>query len=145
MVRERPGGIAQLCDLVDEHGDALEADFQQFYRLDLADVWRGAMSPRRALVLAEQLAYEPHSRYRAFALGGPEYIGWDRLAPQLAELIDATNLGTVVAIKAAGGKSEAPPPYPRPAPPKIAKDDVEEQPLTIDNFDIAAAIRAFSS
>ena len=38
-----------------EHGEAVEADFQRYYHLDLLDLWRGLITPRKAAVLAMQL------------------------------------------------------------------------------------------
>lgn len=44
-----------LAHMLREHCDALEADFQRFYGLDLCDLWRGQITPRKAAVLAVQL------------------------------------------------------------------------------------------
>jgi len=33
----------------------LEADFHRFYQLDLCDLWRGGLTPRKAAVLARNL------------------------------------------------------------------------------------------
>ena len=38
-----------------EHGEAVEADFQRYYHLDLLDLWRGLITPRKAAVLVTQL------------------------------------------------------------------------------------------
>ena len=37
------------------HYEAVEADFQRFYGLDLGELWTGEMGPRRAARLASQL------------------------------------------------------------------------------------------
>ncbi len=134
MVHRGAGGIRGLCDLLDKYGDEIEADFTQFYRLDIADVWRGALSPRRALVLASRLADVPDSRYRAEALGGREYLGWDRIATLLADLNDAITDNSVVTVKAAGGKATRPDPYPRPMAEAEAEETIDVP--TIDDFPI---------
>lgn len=41
-----------------EHGTKLEADFQRFYHLDLADLYRGTLGARKAAVLAVHLPPE---------------------------------------------------------------------------------------
>lgn len=41
-----------------EHGTKLEADFQRFYHLDLADLYRGKLGARKAAVLAVHLPPE---------------------------------------------------------------------------------------
>jgi hypothetical protein len=136
--------MTQLCELVDEYQGALEADFAQFYSgLDLADVWRGALTKRRALELAEQLAFEPRSRYRAQALGGAEFIGHDKVAILLSDLYDALNGNTVVTAKAAGGKPKTPDPYPRPEVKKPAESGGVNTTVdvpTIDEFPIHLVI-----
>ena len=135
MVPRPAGGIRGLCDLLDEFGDAIEADFTQFYSgLDIADVWRGLLSPRRALVLAEQLGFIPGSRFRALTLGSLDFVGWDRATTVLADIHDALVDNSVVTIKSAGGKSQRPDPYPRPAAYKAA--DVEVEVMDIDDFPI---------
>lgn len=125
MVPGADGGIKQLCDLVDEFGDELEADFTQFYQLDIADVWRGQLSPRRVLVLAGQLGTVPGSRFRALTLGGADFVGWTRDSEILADVHDAIVDNSLVTSKVAGGKPGAPTPYPRP----LRKED---RPQTVD-------------
>ena len=41
-----------------EHGTKLEADFQRFYHIDLADLYRGTLGARKAAVLAVHLPPE---------------------------------------------------------------------------------------
>jgi len=134
VVHGRAGKIRELCELVDKYGDELESDFTQFYSIDIADVWRGLLSARRALVIAGQLGTIPGSRFRACILGGPEFIGWSREAQVLADLFDALVDNSVVTAKVAGGKPSSPTPYPRPVPAedKAAVVDVP----TIDDFPI---------
>ena len=135
MVPLTAGGILELCDLVDEHGDELEADFAQFYNgLDIADVWRGQLSPRRVLVLAGQLGTIPGSRFRAATLGGSDWLGWSPEARLLADLVDAVVDNSVVTVKSAGGKTKRPEPYPRPI--AAADKPIDVAAMTIDDFPI---------
>ena len=61
--------------MVDEWGDAIRADLAEYYRIDLADVWRGLVSVDHVLALIEQLPQE--SRYAACVLhGGSQWRGW---------------------------------------------------------------------
>lgn len=142
MVRRGTTGIGHLCDLIDQYSDELEADFTQFYAgLDIADVWRGALHPRRALVLVEGLKHVPASRYRAMILGGPEHIGWGPGEYLLAQNVDATNTGTVVAARVAGGKQRNPKPFPRP----VVKTLTEKKPTPTkkrgSRFDWSASVK----
>lgn len=62
----------------------MEADLQRFYGVDLADYWRGELSPRRLSVLVHQLpADSATSRHYANA------DGWDLHAFLLADLFQA--------------------------------------------------------
>lgn len=62
--------------MIDEHGVDLLADFQQFYGLNLQDLWTGQLSTRRAVLLLGRLLDIDDSRYRAALRGGPQFIGW---------------------------------------------------------------------
>lgn len=64
-------------------GEALEADFHRFYQLDLADLWRGSLSPRKAAVLAVHLPPEA-AIYRQ----GPDDRLWSLETQMLASIID---------------------------------------------------------
>lgn len=134
-----------LSDALEKHKVAIRADFQQFYNgLDIADVWRGTLHKRRALELLEGLAHEPHSRYRAEALGeGYEFHEWDRHAQMLADIFDALQSLTYVTVKVQGGKPKQPAEYPRPQMADLGPEDVVMPPieeLTIDNFPIQAVM-----
>jgi hypothetical protein len=134
VVPDQAGGIRRICDLVDEHGEAIEADLTEFYNLDIADVWRGLLSPRRALVLVGQLGSIPGSRFRGASLGGPEFVGWSRDVGMLADIFDALVDNSVVTVKAAGGKTGRPDTYPRPV---AAKDKAQSVDVpSIDDFPI---------
>jgi hypothetical protein len=127
--------MRQLRDLVDEYAGELEADFLEFYpRIDLLDVWRGALTPRRALVLVEQLIYTPGSRYRAAALEDPAFNGWGPTESILADLVDRVAALMYITAKANGGKPRKPEPYKRPqvntAPaPAVTATDIDAFPL----------------
>lgn len=141
MVPAGTGGIAGLSKTLDEHKIAIRADFQQFYQLDIADVWRGTLKASRALELIDGLAHVPQSRYRAEALGDESFHGWDRATELLASIFDALQTNTVVTAKAAGGKPKSPDDYPRPV--VLTQSDIEMPPLeelTIDNFPIFAVM-----
>lgn len=62
----------------------VEADLQRFYRVDLADYWRGELSPRRLSVLVEQL---PAESATARKLSGAD--GWNRLEFLVSDLYQA--------------------------------------------------------
>ena len=51
------GKLPGLVWLLREHGEAVEADFQRYYGIELAGLWRGEISPRRVMVLAKNLPY----------------------------------------------------------------------------------------
>jgi len=126
VVLRRTGGRKQLCELVDEYGEELRGDFQQFYQLDLADAWRGRLTAARVLALAGQLASVPDSRYRAAALGDPRFLGWNAAAEVTADLYEMTQLAVGVPL---ANVVE----YPRPK--------VTAKPKSFDEFDIFEAVR----
>lgn len=127
MVHGHLGGSAQLRELIDAHGEDLLADFQQFYNLDLADVWRGRIEIRRARVLAEQLKAIPESRYRAADLGDPRFLGFGWNAMVTADLY---NLIVCALAALCGKKASAKDLYPRPQ-----TSDARET-VTVADFDI---------
>lgn len=97
-------------------------------------MWRGQLSTRRALVLVEQLATVPGSRFRALTLGGLDHLNWSRDSGILSDIHDALVDNSVITAKVAGGKPSMPEKYPRP----IRKEDREPEPevFTIDTFPI---------
>lgn len=64
------------------------ADFQQFYGLDLLDVFKfdGSLTPVRAALLIEKLPFE--SRYFAVVQGGSDFLGWTPTYHALVSLIE---------------------------------------------------------
>lgn len=79
---------------------ALSQDFQQFYQLDLGDLWRGTLSVRRALLLVEGLLDIPGSRFAADRKGSRDFLGWDEGRNIAAHTSDILN----VILASLGGK-----------------------------------------
>src|SRR5690606_40909131 len=63
--------------MISEHGDALIADFREYYSVRLLDVLKfdGSLNVAEAAILARKLP--PSSRTVAAVQGGDEYWGWD--------------------------------------------------------------------
>ncbi|WGH21088.1 tail assembly chaperone [Arthrobacter phage Cassia] len=78
------GKLGALVRLLRESPDVVEADLQRFYGVDLADYWRGELSPRRLSVLIQQLP-PTSATARHFANAD----GWDLHAFLLADLFQA--------------------------------------------------------
>lgn len=114
---------------------ALVSDFQHLYQLDFMGVFRGDLSPRRALYLIEGLANYPESIYRAEVSGMEGVVGYDRNSVILADLVDTVNNLTYATMKAANGKPRKPKPYPRPVANKDKIMSGTYAPATIDEFD----------
>ncbi|WP_344014189.1 hypothetical protein, partial [Nocardiopsis exhalans] len=62
----------------------MEADLARYYRIELADFWRGRLSLRRLAVL---LRYLPSESAAATALGGD---GWTLSHYLMADMVHAT-------------------------------------------------------
>lgn len=124
---EGSGGIRRLCELVDEYGHRLTADFQQFYGLRLSDVWDGGLAVDHALALAEQLGTIPDSRVAAHAAGSDRFMTWDATTVAVADLHDRI---THLIMGAFGKKAPASMLYPRP--------EAQKPVGTVDDFDTAA-------
>lgn len=100
---------------MNEYGDELTADFLSEYGIDILDVFRGRLSPRRALTLVEQLPI--NSRFATAKRGGAQYYGWDRHAYMLADIFDAVTSLVYVTIAANSERPKSvqqPDAYPRP-------------------------------
>jgi hypothetical protein len=127
--------MTQLDELLTAYGRLIEADLQQVYGLNIADVWRAdsTLSARRALNLVEQLKYTPDSRFRAAALGSLEFVGWGPQEVISSQIHDRINDNSVITVKAQGGKVKRPPePYPIPtstAKGPLTSDDIDDFPL----------------
>ena len=86
--------------MLQNHGEALEADLQRYYQVDLADMYRGRVSIRRVSVLASNL---PRGGAVGVRLGGPAAITAEVEASWVVE-----NTLTRIAHAQAGGKGKAP-------------------------------------
>lgn len=95
-----------LVWLIREHGDTLEADFEHYYNLDLADLYRGNLTPRKAQVLAIRL---PPGALTWQEVGTD--AAWSTESHLLAQVVDTLNAAN---YQRAGGKGEKPKPVPRP-------------------------------
>lgn len=101
------------------------SDFLRYYGLDIRDLFRGKLSPKRALALVEGLPTD--SAYAVSIRGGPEFDGWDRGTYVLADVFDALMTLTYVTIKANSDKPKAvkePGKYPRPGTKTPSKPDI---------------------
>lgn len=76
MVREGgSGGSLELVRRIEASGEALLADFREYYSLDLsASLFGGELRPREVLTLIAMLPES--SRYNAVQMGGMEHYGW---------------------------------------------------------------------
>jgi hypothetical protein len=126
VVLRRTGGRKQLCELVDEYGIELRGDFQQFYKLDLADAWRGRLTAARVIDLAEHLFRIPDSQYRAAKAGDPRFLGWTATADVMADQYEMAQLVAGVPLAKVAE-------YPRPK--------VTAKPKSFEQFDIFEAVR----
>jgi hypothetical protein len=117
--------------LLDEHWSAMEADWQEHYRLDLAEAvygeGGGAMSARRIVGLT--LSLPPHSRTMRAVSDDPAAAAWTpemMLAGLAVERIDAMH---ATLIRANGGKSKKPQEIvPRPKKKPAARRHLEAVP-----------------
>jgi hypothetical protein len=113
------GGILGLCELIDEYGAALLADFRRFYGIDLAEALYGSqpIAPRLLLALAEELPDE--SALAAAVRGGPHHRGWTVTAHLMASVIDAVGEAAWVTAQANSKKRvRRPHRFPRPTSPR---------------------------
>ena len=97
-----------LPSLLDEYGDAIEADMQRVYGIDLLDVYRGSLSPRKLLVLIEHL---PPGSALWNETGGDS--AWTVQEHLIANMLDAINLNNW--LTAGDSKAKQPKPVPRPS------------------------------
>ncbi|WP_172384864.1 hypothetical protein [Streptomyces sp. MNP-20] len=105
--RDPGGGSAGLGELIDAgHGGALRADLQRYYGLDLADVWRGTLTPRRVWTLSEHLPED--SALAASFAGGSEHRAWTLQTHVLVQLLNAVRVQDVNNIRVSGGKARDP-------------------------------------
>jgi len=113
------GGIAGLVRLLTEYGEAVEADLQRFYGVDLRDLWRpgGSLTWRRLRALVVSLPVES-----ALSAALPDRDAdddtpaprprWSHTDHLLADVFDAVTAGNWQ--RAGDPKAPRPQPYPRP-------------------------------
>lgn len=106
---DRRGKFLVLGWLVREHGDALEADFQRWYGIDLGDLYRGQLTPRRAAALAVNLP--PGS---VTWIEADMSAAWTVAEHLAAAQIDALNVANWQRTKDGQKGHKRPKPIPRP-------------------------------
>ena len=107
------GKLPGLVWLLRNHGEALEADFQQYYGIDLTGLWRNEVTPRRAMALARHL---PFGCATWMEVGTD--AAWSTETHMLAHVIDLLNGAN---WQRGGAKGAAPKPIDRPEDDKAAQ------------------------
>ncbi|MCW2904930.1 MAG: 16, gp15 [Streptosporangiaceae bacterium] len=112
---------------MERYGEAIEADLHHYYGVDLLDVWRDEISPRKVLNLVDRLPST--SQYIAAIANDDEHAAnvdlnaapappslteWSPVVAGLAVVAD--RLGTLIGVQVARGGGSPPKltPYPRP-------------------------------
>jgi hypothetical protein len=117
-------GIVRLAGLLDEHGDAVEADLTRYYQTDLRDLWRGDLTYRRLAVLIAGLPQESLTK-TALRNATPvvdlseqaatnDYGPWSQVEMLLAELVDTMHWLQWAKTKDGSDNKNPPKPFPRP-------------------------------
>ena len=130
------GGSLQLGQLIDDgYGPALRYDLQRV-GLDLADVWRGSLCPRRVIDLVEQGPDD--SAFAAALRGGPEHRAWTLERHMQALMVDALNtVWWVTAQSNSKKKVPRPKPVQRPALSAAAKTATARRVLNLSKHPLA--------
>ncbi len=104
-----------LIGLIDEYGEFLAADLQQFYGVDLRDLLRpgAGLTPMYLLALIRGLPME--SRFNAERRGGQQFYGWDAQMYASVATVNAVRALQYTYV-AAHSKSKPKPPEPFPIP-----------------------------
>jgi hypothetical protein len=115
------GGIARLAALIEQHGEAVEADLA-FRGIDLRDLWRGDLTWRRLAVLVAALPPESATKAAARDALSPAQLAalptrsghgpWSHTELLLAAIVDRLSM----LLWQNGGKASAPRPEPIPRP-----------------------------
>lgn len=97
-----------------DFSNELEADFQEFFRVDLLDLWRGRLSLRRVHVLMQSLLKKPGRS--TFLAAVDESAAWSVTDHLIARVSDAVEVSNYLFIKANSDAEslEIPEPVPRP-------------------------------
>ncbi len=101
------GGIGGLVALLTQHGGAIEADLQRFYKIRLSHLTSGRLTWRRLRVLLEHL---PRGSALARVQHGAD-AEWGLSEHLMAGAVDALHAGN---WQRSGGKGRQPKPLPRP-------------------------------
>lgn len=123
--RDGAGGIAGLVELIDRHGEALEADLQREYRRSLLELHRGTMTFRELSWLIKGLPGDGTALWRAGrrvkskAVKGakatpPPDEYWTAERELLAQVIDGLNILAWQKTKDGSKGRNAPKPIRRP-------------------------------
>lgn len=125
------GGSAALGGLIlDGHGGALRADLQRYYGLDLVDLWRGTLSPRRVWQLSEYLPMD--SALSAVLAGDLQFRDWNLQTQLIAHLLNVVRVADVNNVRVSGGKATSPKLLDVPSPsggPARKRIDLSKHPL----------------
>ncbi|MFG2228032.1 hypothetical protein [Streptomyces sp. NPDC048644] len=125
----RGGRVRQLGKLIGaihairDFSDELEADFLEFFGVDLLDVWRGRLSLRRVHVLIQSLIKKPGRS--TFLAQVDESASWSVMDHLLARVSDATEISNYLFIKA---NSEGPDELQVPEPVQRPGQGTQEKP-----------------
>ncbi|MCX5201485.1 hypothetical protein OG897_08470 [Streptomyces sp. NBC_00237] len=112
--------------IVNEYPEELEADFLEFFGVDLLDLWRGSLSLRRVGVLIKSLMTK-HGR-STLLQSMDERASWAESDYLLARISDAMELSNFIAIKAnAEGVDDLAFPSPIPRPGEQEPEDTEPE------------------
>lgn len=113
--RHPSGGSRGLAELIDDYGDVLTGDFQEYYGVDIRDIFDPVkpLTPARFLVLIKTLP--EGSRFIAERQGGQEFRGWDAGRYATVSIVNAVRALQWTYV-AAHAKSRPKPPEPFPTP-----------------------------
>lgn len=103
------GGSLVLASLIDRAGEAIYQDFRSEYGLNLRECVGGQLPPLEIIILIRGL--KVGSRFVSELQGGPQFLDWNIVAYQLANLTDAVNNNTFV-VTAANSKRKPKQPKP---------------------------------
>ena len=97
--------------------------------MDLADLWRGTLHPRRVWHLAEYLPSE--SALQAELAGGLQFRDWNLQTQLIAHLLNVIRAADTNNIRVSGGKAKAAKPIdvPSPVSRKPKRIDLSKHPL----------------
>ena len=118
--RHSSGGSQGLAQLIDEYGEFIAADFQEYYGVDLRDIFdpKARLTPLWVLLLLKGLP--EGSRFVAEKRGGQHFRGWDATRYATVSLVNAVRALQWTYV-AAHSKSKPKQPDPFPMPESLTK------------------------